>query len=244
MTRDTTFFDATVYSNENLNPKADNMATYTLRLFDDRLGARASAALPACNRVLYVADGMANVRTGGVSATLSANSALFAPGDSEVTAGPDGARILRYELVAAAAGTGGEIAGDNIGGAFLLAADMELAPGDGYLMRCDRVDIPPGGIAYTHTHQGGGIRCLLKGGFNVETQGHKTSIAAGEPWYEAGPDPVLAWAPDDRPGHFSRVMILPRALKGKSSISYVRPEDAEKPKLQRYTVFVDEFISI
>jgi len=111
-------------------------------------------------------------------------------------------------------------------------------------MRCDRVDIPPGGIAYRHTHQGGGIRCLLKGGFTVETGGRQTAIAAGEAWYEAGPDPVLAWAPDDGPGHFSRVMILPRALKGKSSISYVRPEDAEKPKLQRYTIFVDEFITI
>ncbi len=220
------------------------MADYTLRLFDDRLGARAVVALPACNRVLYVVDGMANVRAGGVSATLPANSAFYAAHDSGITAGPDGARILRYELVAAAAGTNGAISGDGIGGALLLDATMTLEPGDGYLMRCDRVDIPPGGIAYTHTHQGGGIRCLLKGGFNVETQGHRCAIAAGEPWYEAGPDPVLAWAPDDRPGHFSRVMILPRALKGKSSISYVKPEDAEKPKLQRYTIFVDEFITI
>src|SRR3546814_3804811 len=81
---------------------------------------------------------------------------------------------------------------------------MELEPGAGYLMRCDRVDLPPGGIAYTHTHRGGGIRCLLRGAFNVQTQGHNHRIAPGQPWFEAGPDPVLAWAPDDRPGHFSR----------------------------------------
>jgi len=219
------------------------MAAYILRLFDDRLGARTSCALPAANRVLYVADGMATVRADGAATTLSANSAFFSAGETEVTASPDGAQILRYELVAAPAADGA-LSGKGIGGSRLLQADMELEPGDGYLMRCDRVDIPPGGIAYTHTHQGGGIRCLLCGGFTVETQGHRTEIAAGEPWYEAGPDPVLAWAPDDRPGHFSRVMILPRALKGKSSISYVKPEDADKPKLQRYTIFVDDFITI
>ena len=113
-----------------------------------------------------------------------------------------------------------------------------------YLWRCDRVDIPPSGIAYTHVHQGPGIRCLLEGGFIVETDGKTHHIAAGEPWFEAGPVPVLAWAPDDKPGNFSRVMILPRTLKGKSSISYVNDEDRDKPKRQKYTIFLDQFIEI
>jgi hypothetical protein len=38
-------------------------------------------------------------------------------------------------------------------------------------------------------------------------------------------------------------MILPRELKGKSSIRYVRPEDEAQPKTQRYQVFCDEFIT-
>jgi len=37
-------------------------------------------------------------------------------------------------------------------------------------------------------------------------------------------------------------MVLPRALKGKSSICYVKPEDQQKPKPQQYQIFVDEFI--
>jgi len=41
-----------------------------------------------------------------------------------------------------------------------------------------------------------------------------------------------------------RVMILPRAIKGKSSIRYVRPEDQEKPKTQRYQVFADEPVDL
>jgi hypothetical protein len=39
-------------------------------------------------------------------------------------------------------------------------------------------------------------------------------------------------------------MILPRALKGRSSIRYVRPEDQDKPKLQKYVIFLDEEINL
>jgi hypothetical protein len=39
------------------------------------------------------------------------------------------------------------------------------------------------------------------------------------------PDPVFAQAAADRPTRFIRVMILPRALIGKSSIQLVNEED-------------------
>ncbi|NKB22594.1 MAG: hypothetical protein GKS01_19070 [Alphaproteobacteria bacterium] len=224
------------------------MAKYQLRLYDDRLGAKIALTQPyaALNRVLYVADGMATVKSGGeTAATLSSNSAWYNASETTVSAGADGVHILRYELVDGAASDGDSlITGAGVSSVLLYQAEVDLNPGDDYLMRCDRVDIPPSGIAYTHTHQGPGIRCLLKGGFTVETQGHKTTIDAGEAWFEAGPDPVLAYAPPDRPGNFSRVMVLPRNLLGKSSITYVNADDATKPKLQRYTVFIDEFITI
>jgi quercetin dioxygenase-like cupin family protein len=220
------------------------MTDYSLRLYDDRLGVKAAAgSLPATNRVLYVMEGMATVSAADSAATLSSNSAWFSANQVGVTAGADGARILRYELVEPSAPQT-VFDTDNATSTLLMDAKVDLEPGDGYLMRCDRVDLPPGGIAYTHTHQGPGTRCLLQGGFIVETEGHTTAIAPGEAWFESGPAPVLARAPQDRPGYFSRVMILPRALKGTSSLSYVNPEDADKPKLQKYTIFIDEFISI
>ena len=221
------------------------MAGYVLRLYTDVLTEKAALAapLPGVNRALYVAGGIATVRDASGAATLSANSAWFSADAVTIAGGADGARLLRYELV-----PGGAddffAEGDGVTSVAKHAADVELESGDGYLLRCDRVDIPPSGIAYTHVHQGPGIRCLLEGGFIVETGGKTHTIAAGEPWFEAGPVPVLAWAPDDKPGNFSRVMILPRALKGKSSISYVNDEDRDKPKRQRYTIFLDEFIEI
>ena len=39
-------------------------------------------------------------------------------------------------------------------------------------------------------------------------------------------------------------MILPRELQGKSSIRYVKPEDAGKPKLQTYRVLIDEILDL
>ncbi|MEK9644152.1 MAG: hypothetical protein VW547_01270 [Alphaproteobacteria bacterium] len=221
------------------------MADYILRLYTDVLSEKASLSrpLPGLVRALYVTNGMATVHCNGTGATLNANSAILTTSDVEVTGGSDGARILRYELVPKGAA---ELLaeGDGVNSVAKLAAKIDLEPGDGYLLRCDRVDIPPSGIAYTHVHQGPGIRCLLEGGFVVETAGETHTIAAGEPWFEAGPIPVLAWAPDDKPGNFSRVMILPRRLKGTSSISYVKEEDKDKPKRQRYTIFLDEFIEI
>ena len=34
-------------------------------------------------------------------------------------------------------------------------------------------------------------------------------------------------------------MVLPVALRGKSSIRYVKPDDQARPKSQMHTVFVD-----
>jgi hypothetical protein len=50
---------------------------------------------------------------------------------------------------------------------------------------------------------------------------------------------VFAQAAADRPTRFIRVMILPRALQGQSSIRYVKDEDKDKPKTQTYKIYAD-----
>jgi hypothetical protein len=69
-------------------------------------------------------------------------------------------------------------------------------------------------------------------------------IRPGEAWFERGPEPVYAAASTAEPTSFVRVMILPVALVGKSSIRYVDPADQDKPKTQTYTVFVDQPIDL
>ena len=118
----------------------------------------------------------------------------------------------------------------------------ELAgdPGAGeWVLRCDRVDFPPGGVAYRHTHPGPGIRVLLKGRIRIETKGESHEYGPFESWYESGPEPVFAAASESEETAFVRVMLLPREWEGKRTIRYVDPADEEKPKLQRATIFLE-----
>jgi quercetin dioxygenase-like cupin family protein len=137
-------------------------------------------------------------------------------------------RALVWEL------SGGEPAGA------LLSAEVELDPATEWLMRCDRVDFQPGGIAYRHTHPGPGIRYLLCGRITIDSEGAEHTYGPGEPWFERGPDPVLATTAEDEPSAFVRVLVLPAEWAGKRTISYVDPADADKPKTQRATIFREQ----
>lgn len=210
------------------------MGTHALDFFRDQLPADTRLSLPdPCPRVLYVRSGSLTARSSAVVSTLAPNSAWHGAGPCEALAGKAGAEVYRWEL---RRGTG------TVGATSALRAPLTLDPKGAYLMRCDRVDFPPGGIAYTHTHQGPGIRCLLSGEIRVKVSGVEHPVRPGEAWFEAGPDPVLALASEHEPTSFARVMVLPAELRGKSSIRYVLPEDADKPKRQTYQLFVDDLI--
>jgi len=181
------------------------------------------AELPPATRALY---------------DVRANTASFSTGFELVA---DEAH-LSVDLVAEGHHLSFELVDDPAPGA-LLAKELALPPGE-YLLRCDRVDFPPGGEAFLHTHQGPGIRVLLFGSIRIETQGATHEYAPGEPWFESGPDPVHAATHPGEPSAFVRCMVLPRALQGSPSIRYVRDEDRERPKSQRYTVFLDEPVDL
>lgn len=121
----------------------------------------------------------------------------------------------------------------------LLSAEIEFDANTSWLARCDRIDFPPGGVAYTHKHPGPGIRYLLHGSIEIQTAGHTTAYAPGEAWFESGPEPVYAAASPTVETAFVRVLLLPLEWEGKRTIRYVDPADDDKPKLQRPTVFFD-----
>jgi quercetin dioxygenase-like cupin family protein len=121
----------------------------------------------------------------------------------------------------------------------LLSAEVDLGDGP-WIMRLDRIDFEPGGVAYRHTHPGPGIRYLLFGEITIDSEGEQHTYGPGEPWFERGPDPVLATTTPDEPSAFIRVLLLPAEWAGKRTISYVDPADAEKPKTQRPTVYSEQ----
>jgi quercetin dioxygenase-like cupin family protein len=107
------------------------------------------------------------------------------------------------------------------------------------LLRCDRVDFPPGGVAYLHTHPGPGLRVLLAGRIRIDTQGASHEYGPFEWWYETGPDPVFAAASETEPTAFVRVLVLPVEWEGKRTITYVDPADADKPKTQSARIYLE-----
>jgi hypothetical protein len=121
-----------------------------------------------------------------------------------------------------------------------LAAKLELDAGTDWIVRCDRIDFPPGGVAYRHVHPGGGIRRLLFGSLKIDAADHQATYGPGGAWFEGAEYPVLATASATEDTAFVRVMVLPVEWEGKRTIRYLDPADADRPKLQRATVFFDQ----
>jgi quercetin dioxygenase-like cupin family protein len=221
---------------------------FLLRLTEDRFPPRVgySGPLPAQIRVLYVASGELTVWQGATEASVESDEAWFGVGECTAIAGPEGARVLHFELMQGSVSSDSILPlGSAVESRILLKHSVELERGRRYLMRCDRVDFEPGGEALPHRHRGGGIRCLLTGQLNVKVaNGPFRTMRPGSAWFESGNEPVHAVASRDEATSFVRLSILPREIRGKSSIIYVSPEDAARSRPRRYTVFADDPIEI
>src|SRR5919108_1967907 len=194
-----------------------------LALYEDVLANGATLALPAAARMIFLVHGGATI----AERALRDGEAWHGEAAATISAGSAGATCWRYELAAPPAKAAGVRSREK------LSVSLDTLPAGELLLRGDSVAFPPGGCAYRHTHQGPGIRCLLEGGIRIDTAGRSTSYGPGCAWYESGPEPVFAQAAD-RPSRFIRVMILPRAFLGKSSLQLVDPADAQKPRAQHY----------
>ena len=206
-----------------------------LRLIEDTFsGDAAPVSLPAHARMIFVVHG----ETAVDGRTLRDGEAWHGEGAVSIAPGQNGVTLWRFELTPGASRPDPlSIPGSR--SQEKLSAVLETIPQGDLLLRGDSVAFPPGGCAYLHRHAGPGLRCLLEGGIRIDTHGRSTSYGPGSAWYETGTDPVFAQAAADRPSRFVRVMILPRALLGKSSFQFVNEEDRAKPRVQQYKVFAD-----
>lgn len=204
-----------------------------LRLYEDVLANDAEVSLPALPRMIFVAHGALTIagKARGDGEAWSGEAAVM------LKAGSGGASVWRWELISGAAGSG-PTAGPGVASREKLSAELATMPKGALLLRGDSVAFPAGACAYLHRHQGPGIRCLLDGAIRIDTRGHSNSYGPGSAWYETGPDGVFAQAAD-RPTRFIRVMVLPLAYLGKSSVEYLNEEDKAKPKSQAYKIFAD-----
>lgn len=211
---------------------------WELRLIEDVLPANQPVVLAGegIHRALYLAHGQLSVD----GTELAADNMLHSFGDVELRPGSEGASVWRWEL--ARSHKEPELL-PNWGSRFKISSVLDGLASSDLLLRGDSVAFPAEGCALLHRHQGPGIRCLLEGGIRIDTHGSSTSYGPGGAWFEAGPEPVFAQA-THKPTRFVRVMVLPTALLGKSSISYVNEEDLAKPKSQSYRGYLDVPITL
>jgi len=200
--------------------------TFALRLIEDRLQAGARLSLPPTPRVLYARERGAMLCTGAAALGVAVETSM-----------------LRFELCGPDLPSATALG--KIDSRQLLERAIELDPARAWLIRCDRVDFAPGGVALPHGHRGGGIRCLLTGTLEVTVgDGPPRLMREGDAWFESGREPVLAKASAETPTAFIRVSVLPADIRGQSSIVYVDPADATRGRPRQYTVYVDEPITL
>ena len=211
-----------------------------LRLFEDTIGgAVTEVKLKPLPRMVFVVHGTVTID----GKSFADGEAWHGVGEAALAPGKDGVTLWRWEL-APPGGGGSAASGPGVMSREKLTAVLETLPKGELLMRGDSVAFPPGGCAFPHRHAGPGIRCLIEGGIRIDAGGRSASYGPGSPWFENGADPVFAQAAADRPSRFIRVMILPRALLGKSSFQFVNEDDRAKPRVQQYKVFVDAPIEL
>src|SRR5262249_53545465 len=109
------------------------------------------------------------------------------------------------------------------GPAASLSADVHLDPAVRWIVRCDRIDFPPGGVAYRHTHPGPGIRRLLYGSLRIETGTLDETYGPGGAWFEGAHYPGLPTAPHAAGTPVVRPVPPPGGRAGKAPLSHAPP---------------------
>ena len=190
-------------------------------------------------RNLYVVAGDATMTDDRLLQRHARGAGCHAAGPLEIRAEAEATRVWVWQI-----GDPGSYEDAPEGAVVKLHAPVAIEDGP-RIMRLDSVHFPPGAAAHTHVHPGPGIRIVEKGRIGIRQGGHEMKwMGVGEPWFETGPDPVFAPTTEEESTTFIRCMILPMEWRGRSTIRYVDPADADKPKLQQYHRFVDATIDL
>ncbi|MCU1408935.1 MAG: hypothetical protein JWM23_1015 [Microbacteriaceae bacterium] len=224
------------------------MSTTTMFLYEDVLPAGTLPVyLPAAPRAIYVRDGGAHFDSDDYSQYIDDGNGITTDGQLTIRVGATDTTLWRWEL---AGGVNGSV--DDRDRAFRsapgttsqekLQADLDLDPAFRWLIRLDSVHFPPGGTAWTHMHQGPGVRICLDGEITIETDGASNVYGPGQAWAEKGVLPVLAPTTSESSTTFIRCFVLPQHTRGVSSFRTVLPEDRKKPNTQSYHIFSERFI--
>jgi hypothetical protein len=217
--------------------------THTLVFYQDQLlqGAK-SAPLRPTHRMILVRHG--RVRVG--ERVLAEGEALYAADASVIAGEGEWSMLWRWELEQT--GTPPNLlSGEEIHSIERMSREitsLDMKPGSRWLFRLDRIRMPAGRVTDPHVHPGPGIRCLLEGTFSAEQKSEAVpQRLPGDPWWEVGPDEVVARGAPTMRTRFMRGMILPEKFSGGTETATWL--DSKKPPASgHWTLFVDHSITV
>jgi hypothetical protein len=183
---------------------------YTLRLYHDWFGpnARTIPDLEGQHSIVYIYQGSAAVN----GRLHQRDTAAYSPDVTAIEAGPDGARVWRWELVRTSE-PNNLAQGEGIKSHLRMSRRIrmfELVPTSKWLFRLDAI-LNNEGSTGLHSHPGSGIRCMIEGHLRVESEKGECSDNwhAGDAWYEEGSYPLVSTSDEGEKATFLRGMVLP-----------------------------------
>ncbi len=229
--------------NPNLNPGLK----HELRFFEDHIYFREgqSIALKPAIRVIYVLKGSIAVN----GEAVDEGQGILVQEATNLKIGDDVTELARWELVHFGAPNDNilsnfEDAENSFGQSLNKRTDFIELPGDEIDIRLDSVTFPPGTRAYRHIHASCGIRYIVRGSLEINTDESIDLMEQGHAWFEAVNSPVLAIASEEVETQFVRVMVLPAEYHGKLTITYVDPADDDKPRENLNNRMIDELVTV
>jgi len=220
---------------------------FELRLFEDHIYFRdgQSTVLDPAIRVIYVIKGPILVN----GTQIEEGQGVLEQGEMTLQIADDVTEYLRWELLPAGSPVKDilstfEASDSSYGQSLNKRADFVNLPDAETGIRLDTVTFPPGTRAYRHVHASCGIRYILRGNLEINTDEGLYLVEQGQAWFEAANSPVLAIASEEVETQFVRLMLLPVDYHGKLTITYVDPADDDKPRENINNRLLDEIVCL
>lgn len=216
---------------------------FNISLYHDQVmaGGVTGTSMGPLPRLLYVRDGEVAVN----GRVLQAGESAAASGGYEVVGRAEWSQVWRWE-VDLPNRPHTLLQGDGlltIHRMSRLITTLDMARGSEWLFRLDQITSRAGHISDPHTHPGPGIRCLLRGTFNISQHGeHYRGGVPGEPWWESGGDEVVFWGSETMEASFLRGMVLPTEHAGRPT-GKTSTADPNRQRA-RWTLHVDESFTV
>ncbi len=227
---------------------------YYLDYYIDTIPAGASATVAAAKRMIYLYSGSASIDGRALHAPsdgkteAAASAGLYSDGATRIIAGPEGAKLFRFDLVENSKADK-PVHGGGATSAMRMSREiwsLDIKKGSEWLFRLDYIRNPAGQTADVHTHEGPGIRALITGTFHVNQPSEEgRAREVGDPWWETGIEAVISTPSGDVPAKFLRGMVLPKdMIDGRPSGKFLRTLPPAAPGWKVWEMFVDRLVTL